>query len=187
MYGYLLLLAVVAATGLQGWRTLFNNFAVDEIGLNGFQVGAIQSVREIPGFLALLVIFLLIFIREHRLAALSIVVMGAGVVLTGLMPSFMGLLLTTLIMSLGFHYFETVNQSLTLQYFTKTASPHVFARIRSLSAATNIGVGVVIYLLAQLLSFRDEYLIIGGFVVLCGVLAFFGTLRIARYLSNTRK
>ncbi len=173
MYGYLLLLAVAAATGLQGWRTLFNNFAVDEIGLNGFQVGAIQSVREIPGFLALLVIFLLIFIREHRLAALSIVVMGAGVVLTGLMPSFMGLLLTTLIMSLGFHYFETVNQSLTLQYFTKTASPHVFARIRSLSAATNIGVGVVIYLLAQLLSFRDEYLIIGGFVVLCGVLAFF--------------
>jgi hypothetical protein len=50
MYRYLLVLTVASAIGLQGWRTLFNNFAVEVAGLDGHQVGIIQSVREIPGF-----------------------------------------------------------------------------------------------------------------------------------------
>lgn len=171
MYRYLLLLAIAAAVGLQGWRTLFNNFAVEQAGANGFHVGLIQSVREIPGFLSLLVVFLLLVVREHRLAAFSIILLGAGVIITGLFPTIEGLAITTFLMSLGFHYFETTNQSLTLQYFTTKQSPHVFARIRSLSAATNIGVGIVIFFLAKLFSFETNYALIGSFVIICGLWA----------------
>lgn len=171
MYRYLLLLAIAAAVGLQGWRTMFNNFAVEEVNASGFHVGAIQSIREIPGFLSLLVVFLLLVVKEHRLAAFSIILLGAGIVITGLFPSFEGLIATTFIMSLGFHYFETTNQSLTLQYFSNQQSPHVFARIRSLSAATNIGVGIVIFALAKLFSFEINFAIVGVFVILCGIYA----------------
>ncbi|MCL3782016.1 MFS transporter [Prolixibacteraceae bacterium JC049] len=171
MYRYLLLLAIAAAVGLQGWRTLFNNFAVEEVNASGFHVGAIQSIREIPGFLSLLVVFLLLVVKEHRLAAFSIILLGLGIITTGLLPSFEGLMITTFLMSLGFHYFETTNQSLTLQYFSNQQSPHVFARIRSLSAATNIGIGIVIFFLAQLFAFEINYAIVGTFVVLCGIYA----------------
>ncbi|TKG97063.1 MFS transporter [Puteibacter caeruleilacunae] len=173
MYTYLLVLAMASVVGLQGWRTLFNNFAVDEIGLTGLEVGSIQSVREIPGFLSLLVIFLLMIFREHRLSAFSVILMGLGVMVTGLFPSFIGLMMTTLVMSLGFHYFETTNQSLTLQYFTNTQSPHVFARIRSISAATNVAVGAAIYGLSLIFPFYINYLLLGGMVVLMGVWALF--------------
>nr|VFK38747.1 MAG: Major Facilitator Superfamily protein [Candidatus Kentron sp. TC] len=171
MYGYLLLLAVAAAIGFQGWLILFNNFAADEVELNGFHIGVVQSVREIPGFLSLLVVFLLFFVKEHRLAAISILFLGGGIFITGIFPSFLGLIATTLLMSLGFHYFETTNQSLTLQYFSEKQSPHVFARIRSLSAVTNIIVGVAIFFLAKAFSFETNYGLLGGIIVACGMYA----------------
>ena len=149
MYRYLLVLTVASAIGLQGWRTLFNNFAVEVAGLDGHQVGIIQSVREIPGFLALLVVYVLLVMREHRLSALSILCLAVGVGLTGLMPSMAGLVVTTLIMSFGFHYYETTNQSLTLQYFDQATAPIVFGRQRSYAAATNIVVGLAIYGMAS--------------------------------------
>ena len=78
-----------------------------------FHIGFIQSVRELPGFLSLLVVYVLLIVKEHRLSAISVLILGIGVALTGLMPSFYGLIFTTLVMSFGFHYYETCCQSLT--------------------------------------------------------------------------
>lgn len=173
MYRYLMVLTISSTAGLQAWRTLFDNFAVRIVGLNGDHVGIIQSVREIPGFLALLAVFVIMIIKEYRLSALSILVLGIGVAATGLFPSFAGLLVTTLIMSFGFHYYETTNQSLTLQYFDKQTSPWVFGKLRGLAAASNIGIGVMIYIIAPILNFMQIYLLIGSIIVAAGIWAFF--------------
>jgi hypothetical protein len=172
MYQFLIVLTIASSVGLQAWLILFNNFAVEVAGLQGNQVGMIQSVREIPGFLALLAIFVIIFIKEHRLSALSILFLGIGLAATGIFPSYPGLLLTTLIASFGFHYFETTNQSLTLQYFDKHTSPWVFGKLRSLSAAANIGIGVFIYLFASILDFTQIYLVIGVMIIAAGLWGF---------------
>ena len=52
MYRYLLILGICASAGLQGWTALFTNYAKEIVGVNGFQIGVSQSVREIPGFLS---------------------------------------------------------------------------------------------------------------------------------------
>lgn len=173
MYWYLMVFTISSAVGLQGWRTLFDNFAVRVVGLDGDHVGMIQSVREIPGFLALLAVFVIMFIKEHRLSAFSILVLGMGVTATGFFPSFGGLLFTTIVMSFGFHYFETTNQSLTLQYFDKKTSPWVFGKLRGIAAASNIGIGVIIYFIAPILSFTQLYLLIGGMIMAAGLWGFF--------------
>ena len=165
MYLYLVMLTIASTVGLQAWTTLFNNFAVEIAGLDGDGIGIIQSIREIPGFLALLAIVVIRFIPEHRLSALSILLLGLGIAATGYFPSLAGLALTTLVMSFGFHYYETTNMSLTLQYFDTTSSPWVFGKLRSISAASSIVVGVFIFFMAALLDFADMYLIIGGFIV----------------------
>ena len=143
MYIYLAVLTIGSTVGLQAWTTLFNNFAVEVAHLDGDGIGLIQSIREIPGFLALLAIFIILFIKEHRLSALSIFFLGIGLALTGLFPSLLGLCLTTLLMSFGFHYYETTNMSLTLQYFKKDEAPWVFGKLRSLAAASSIAVGLL--------------------------------------------
>lgn len=172
MYIFLLVLTIATTIGFQGWRTLLNNFAVEVAGLDGSEFGMLGSIREIPGFLALLVIYVLMFIKEHRLAALSVIVMGIGICMTGFMPSFAGLALTTLIMSFGFHYYETLNQSLTLQYFGFTEAPLVMGRLRSLGAATNICVGVVVISISGFMGYKEIFLGAGIIAILAGLYCF---------------
>jgi predicted MFS family arabinose efflux permease len=75
-------------------------------------------------------------------------------------------------MSFGFHYYETTNQSLTLQYFDKQTSPWVFGKLRSLAAASNITIGIIIYFIAPVLSFLQIYLLIGIIIVAAGLWGF---------------
>jgi hypothetical protein len=171
MYRYLLVLTICATAGLYVWRSLFDNFVVNEIGLNGSHVGILQSVREIPGFLALIVVYVLLIIKEHRLSALSVLILGAGVAATGFLPSFYGILVTTLIMSFGFHYFETTNQSLTLQYFDEKTSPIVFGKLRSFASASNICAGIIIFVLAPILNYLQLYLLFGGIIIVASLWA----------------
>ena len=172
MFRFLMVLTICSTIGLQAWLTLFNNFAADQVGLTGREVGVIQSVREIPGLLTFLAVFVMMIVQEHRLSVLSVLFLGVGLGLTGMFPSYAGLMITTLIMSFGFHYYETTNQSLTLQYFDKQTSPWVFGKLRSIAAASNIGIGILIYLLTLVLDFEQTYLIIGGMIIVAGIWAF---------------
>lgn len=171
MYLFLLVLVVGSCVGFQGWRTLLNNFAVEEVGLDGLGMGIVQSVREVPGFLTLLAIYVLLIVREHRLAALGVIIMGMGVALVGLLPTLSGLVFTTLVMSFGFHYFEAMNQSLTLQYFDRVEAPLVFGRMRSVYALTNIAVGGAIYVAARFMGYAEMLAVLGGVAVAAGLWA----------------
>ena len=171
MFWYLVVLTISSTAGLQTWTTLFNNFAVDVAGLQGNHVGMIQSIREIPGFLALLAVYVMLVIREHRLSAISILILGAGLAATGFFPTFAGIAITTLISSFGFHYYETTNMSLTLQYFKKEESPWVFGKLTSLAAATSIGIGLLIWGMTSFLDFTQVYLVVGVLIGIAGLWA----------------
>ncbi len=168
MYTYLLVLVICASAGLQGWMALFTNFAKEIVGVNGFQIGVAQAVREIPGFLTFTVIYVLLIMKEHRLSAWSVVVLGIGIGATGFFTTFPGLLMTTVIMSIGFHYFETTNKSLTVQYFDKQEAPVVFARLRGYGALANITVGTIIWGLSFFLPYHINFLILGIFISATG-------------------
>ncbi len=169
MYCYLVVLTIASTMGLESWLTLFNNFAVEVVALEGNQVGLIQSIREIPGFLAFLVVYFLLIIKEHRLSALAIILLGLGMAITGFLPSFSGLIFSTLIMSFGFHYFDATCDSLTLQYFDQEKSPWVFGRLGSLASITNIGIGIFIFGVVRLLSYTQIYFLIGGLIMTAGI------------------
>ncbi len=171
MYFYLMILTICATSGLYVWRALFDNFSVHILALDGQHIGIIQSVREIPGFLSLLVVYALLIIKEHRLSAVSVLICGIGISCTGLFPSFTGIIFTTLIMSFGFHYFETTNQSLTLQHFDKHHAPLVFGSLRSVAAGSCVAASVLIFLLSNFLNFNQLYMLFGGIIVLVSLWA----------------
>jgi predicted MFS family arabinose efflux permease len=170
MFQFIAILTVCTTAGFQTWSILFDNFVVNTVGLEGYHMGILQSVREIPGFMALLVIFLLLILKEHKLSVLSVMVLGIGLLATGLLPSFGGLLLTTIVSSLGFHYYETTRQSLTLQYFDVETAPIVIGKQISYSAATSVVVSILIYIMAIWLSNIHIFIIFG--VAIVGVCLF---------------
>jgi len=133
----LILLAAAMSVSFSVWQALLNNFAVERAAFTGAEIGVLQSLREIPGFLAFGVVFLLMLMREQGLAILALALTGLGVAATGVFPQTWGLYTTTVIMSLGFHYYETLQQSLTLQWISKERAPLAMGRqlsARSLAA-----------------------------------------------------
>lgn len=132
---FLMVLAFVNMLGYAGWVTLFNNFAKDAAKFTGAEIGLTQSVREIPGFLAFTAIYWFLVMREQTLGYVALILLGAGIAITGGFPTLTGLLITTFLMSVGFHYFETVNQSLSLQLFPKKEAPRLLGRVAGAAAA----------------------------------------------------
>jgi len=173
MYRYLIVLTIGSMVGLQTWRMLINNFAVEVAHLEGHQIGLIQSVREIPGLLTVFVVYALILFKEHRLSALSIILLGFGLATTGLFPNFTGILLTILTMSIGFHFFQVTSQSLTLQYFDEEKSPIIIGKLRSFAAASNVGIGIFIFFTSPVLSFAQLYILIGCLISALGLWGIF--------------
>ena len=136
--GLLFLMAFAMPLGFSTWLALLNNFTVEVANFGGVEIGWLQTVREIPGFLAVGVILVLVVMREQTLALLSLVALGAAVAVTSLFPSFAGLLITTLIGSLGFHYYETVNQSLQLQWLEKDRAPQIIGWLVAAGSAASL-------------------------------------------------
>ena len=170
---FLLVSTVASNAGIQAWQTLINNFAVESARLGADSIGFIQSIREVPGFLSMLVIYVLLILSEQRAASLAILVLGLGLTATGYFPSFWGLTATTLIMSAGFHYYEPLNQSLTLQHFNTFEAPVVLSRIRAVAALANIAVGILIYFLADSMGYKGMFALVGVLVGLVGVWGLF--------------
>ena len=132
----LMAMALAMPLAFSVWMALLNNFTVEAAAFEGDDIGWLHTVREIPGFLAFLVIYLILFIREQSLAIVSLLLLGLATAATGLLPTFWGLMLTTIIGSIGFHYFETLNQSLQLQWLSKERAPIVLGRLAGIGSST---------------------------------------------------
>ncbi|TET53748.1 MAG: hypothetical protein E3J64_03065, partial [Anaerolineales bacterium] len=100
--------------GFRVWQSLFNNFAVLVFAATADQIGLAQSIRELPGLLGGSVGLMALALTEIRIAGLSVVVMGIGIIITGASDTYSPLLLTTLAMSTGFHDFVSSSQSVVL-------------------------------------------------------------------------
>ncbi len=174
---YLLYMMSIAMTlAFATWMVLLNNFVVERAEFSGREIGILQSIREIPGFLAFTTIFVLLLIREQKFAYFSLIMLGIGVLLTGFFPSEIGLYCTTLLMSAGFHYFETVKQSLSLQWLSVSETPEVLGKLIALTSLTSLLTYLFIWFSQEYLSLGFEiiYLISGVVCLLLTVFMWFG-------------
>ncbi|HAS6637626.1 MFS transporter [Vibrio parahaemolyticus] len=161
---FLLLISIIVPIVFSTWMALLNNFVIEKANFDGADIGLLQSVREIPGFLAFTAVFVLLFIREQRFMLVSLAMLTLGTALTGYFPTLYGLLFTTLLMSTGFHYFETLKQSLSLQWLSKEEAPEMLGKFISVGALASLFTyGAIWIFLEQLkFDFKTVYLLAGG-------------------------
>lgn len=157
------------------WMSMLNNFVIEFASFDGSKIGILQSLREVPGFLAFTVIFAIIFISQQRLAYLSMIVLGFGTLLTGFYPSVIGLYLTTIIMSTGFHYLETLNQSLSLQWLKKDQAPLILGKISAVKSFVGLIVFILIYIMMKFYSIEYKYVytFFGSITLILGIFSWF--------------
>ncbi|MBO9406506.1 MFS transporter [Shimia sp. R9_1] len=171
----LFLMALAMPIAFNTWSALLNNFVVELADFDGADAGLLHTVREIPGFLAVAVIFLILFIREQVLGTISLLLLGVATALTAYFPSMGGILMITLLSSIGFHYYETVNQSLQLQWLDKKRAPKVLGwLVAAGSGATLLAYGLIILSWKRFdLSYEVVYLAGGGITALIALYCIF--------------
>ncbi|MBU2980985.1 MFS transporter [Lentibacter algarum] len=157
------------------WSALLNNFVIEVGKFDGSDNGWLHTVREIPGFLAVGVIALIIFIREQVLGLVALVMLGVATAVTAWFPSFAGILTLTMLSSIGFHYYETVNQSLQLQWLPKERAPKVLGYLLAVgSGATLICYLFIVLLWEPLnLTYNIVYMVAGGVTVALALFCLF--------------
>ena len=160
----LFLMAAMMPIAFSTWAALLNNFVIEAAGFDGVDIGWLHTVREIPGFFAIAVIVLLLVFREQVLGLVSLVLLGFATALTAQFPSMGGILMITMLSSIGFHYYETVNQSLQLQWIDKARAPQTLGWIIAAgSGATFLAYVLIVFTWEKYdLSYSLVYWVSGG-------------------------
>ncbi len=167
---YMVLANFALYFGFRVWQALFNNFAVERIGVGPAEIGGIQAIREVPGLLGFLVGFLVLVLSETRLMALSIALLGVGIGVTGWARSVPTLILGTLVMSMGFHFFGPANSAVLLMAVEKRTAPRALGQLRSLGALSALVATGIVYLLAPRIGYRALFWSVGSTIALTGLL-----------------
>ncbi len=171
----LFLMALAMPIAFNTWAALLNNFVIEVANFDGADIGLLHTVREIPGFLAVGVIAIIMFVREQVLGMLSLILLGVATAFTAWFPSLGGILTMTMLSSIGFHYYETVNQSLQLQWLKIEDAPRMLGWLLAAgSMATLVAYLAIMALWETLsLSYNTVYMIGGGITVTIAVFAMF--------------
>lgn len=169
----LFLMALAMPIAFNTWSALLNNFVIEVADFDGSDIGLLHTVREIPGFLAVGVIAIIVFVREQVLGLVSLILLGVATAVTAWFPSMGGILTITMLSSIGFHYYETVNQSLQLQWLKIEDAPRMLGWLMAAgSLATLIAYLAIMGLWETLnLTYNIVYLIGGGVTVLIAIVA----------------
>ena len=171
----LFMMALAMPIAFNTWSALLNNFVIEVAGFDGADIGLLHTVREIPGFLAVGVIALIIFIREQVLGLVALVMLGVATGITAFFPSMTGILTLTMLSSIGFHYYETVNQSLQLQWIEKARAPQMIGWLMAAGSAVTFVAYVLIVMTWQAfdLSYAIVYIVSGGATVAIALFCLF--------------
>lgn len=161
---FLILMSIAMPVAFNAWSALLNNFVIERAAFTGVEIGILQSLREVPGFLTFTVVFVLLIIKEQLLAVFALALLGAGVAMTGFFPTTYGLYFTTVLMSTGFHYFEAIKQSLSLQWLSHDEAPQVLGRLIAVGSVTSLVVYAVLWICLEIIQmdFVWIFLLAGG-------------------------
>jgi hypothetical protein len=180
----LFVLTGASALAFAAWQALLNNFAIERAAFDGAQIGILQSAREVPGFLAFTAVWVLLVLSQQRFALVSLAVLGLGTAVTGLLPSFTGLMITTVVMSVGFHYLETLQTALTLQWVPKAQTAVTMGRLTATRSGVTLASLGLLYVLLWTLELDYAWLY-GGAGLVAAAAALWAAVRYPLFREET--
>ncbi len=169
----LFLMALAMPIAFNTWSALLNNFVIEVANFKGSDIGLLHTVREIPGFLAVGVIAIIIFVREQIVGLVALILLGVATAVTAWFPSMAGILTITMLSSIGFHYYETINQSLQLQWLKIEDAPRMIGWLMAAGSGATLMAYLAIMALWDTLSlsYNIVYVIGGGITAAIAVFA----------------
>ena len=158
--------------GFAVYRTVFQNFLAEELGMGGRDLGWLEGIREIPGLLTMVLAAATLTVAPPVLAGLCILVMAGGLALFTVTESFLSLAVVTLVFSTGFHLLFPVQNALVLHWAPPQEKGLRLGQIEGVASAASLVAMGFVMATAAWVGLRS-YFVIGGAVAALGALAMF--------------
>ena len=163
---------------------LFNNFIVDQIGIQPHELGYMESLREVPGFLNALFTAVIIYLAPPIVAGLALVVMGIGMASYSQVNSFYGILVFSFVWSIGFHAWLPLRSAMTLAYSADEEKGKWFGQLRSVESLATLAMIGLCFFATNLIEFEGLFQIGGGVVTAGGIALLFASRRLQTEREN---
>ena len=148
--------------------TLFNNFVVERLDLEPHELGWVESLREIPGFLNALFVALMIRMSPSLVAVAALGIMGIGLMAYADVGSVPALALYSVVWSVGFHCWLPMEATLALRFSPAGGKGRWLGQLRAVhSIAMLVTIGGCMVLL-KVVNYEGMYLLAGGATILGG-------------------
>lgn len=134
------------------------------------QLGLLESLREVPGFLTAFVAGALVAMAEPRLAAWSLLVAGVGLAATARAHSFEALVACSVFWSVGLHLWLALSPVLVMRLSKQLGEGRglgLMTRVGSVATLSALG---MVALLAGRISYEGFFLLAGAVMALGGLL-----------------
>ncbi len=171
---FALLAAAMASVGVffGVQLTLFNNFIVDRLAIEPHQLGYLEALREVPGFLNFVFLALVVAVAPSLTAAACLCIMGLGIAAYAGVGSVPELVLFSVIWSIGFHCWVPLSQSMALMFSPGVEKGRWLGQLRSVeSLAWLLTIGIAI-LLFDLVGYNGMFILAGAACCLGGCAIF---------------
>lgn len=153
--------------------TVYNNFIVERLQIEPHQLGYVEALREVPGFLNVLFIALMIAMAPSVVAGGALIVMGLGIMAYAKLSSILMLAVFSLVWSLGFHCWTPLEQTMALSFSPAGNKGKWLGQLRSVhSIAWLLAIGLCMALF-PLLQYEGLFVMAGLATVLGGTALFF--------------
>jgi predicted MFS family arabinose efflux permease len=155
-----------------GWATysaIYTNFVSNDLHIRAANLGLVESLREVPGFLTVVLAAMTVSMRESRVTSLALLVLGVGLMGYAGVNSLGMLIAVTMFGSIGFHLFMPLSSGLVLGQAKDNNQGRRMGEMNTVGAiGTLLGTAAVLILVIPL-GLRGSFIPAGAIVVVGAV------------------
>ncbi len=170
---------------------LFYNF-INDIGIEAHELGFMEGLRETPGFLNAIFTAATMYLAPPIVSGISLIIMGFGMAAYSQVSTVFGLVIFSLVWSVGFHCWAPLQSAMALAYSESSDKGKPLGQLRSVGSIANLGAIILCLFLIDKLEFGGMFIIAGSIVALGGILVMFasrnliGAVRESRFVLKKR-
>ncbi|MDP5275955.1 MFS transporter [Chengkuizengella axinellae] len=135
---HLLIATFIISLSISFFQVTYKNFIVEDINVTTFQFGLVDAVKEIPGLIAVFLVFIAMRFHERNVFIFSVVLVALGTALFAFATHFSELMLYTFIFSTGTHLLFMYREYLITDLTNKENRSTYFGYVASLGAGASL-------------------------------------------------
>jgi len=153
------------------YESTYTNFLVNDLHIDAFQIGAMESIREVPGLLSAFILGSILRFPEPLLAGSFLLIFGLGIGGVSTVNGWIQVVFWSLVWSVGFHSWSPISSSITLSLSDLKEEGKRLGQMNSVSSIAGMIAMASVMIFSSF--FAMQYRL---FFVLAGLISAFGGL-----------